>query len=990
MRKTKIKQLLFMLLMPVISFLLIGIFSFVNLSGNVFADKNGGGFFVGSDTTLNFNATISGSSATNGGGVYVSAGGTFNMNGGAIYGNTATIKGNNIYNSGTFTMTGGRVGTSGSSSSGYGIYNTGTMNLYGGNVYDNVYSSANINTKMACNIAGTITLGNSATITVQDYAGTTPNYTINLSNTRTAGTILTFKGNSTEPDLSKLNITGYDTDMSKLKTQQDDNGNWTVELYPVALWFAKDWKTQVASTTYMTSTITSADLTSIKFVATVPDGYTKIGTISTGLPVYQGTTATEIAFVCEKIYAPEDSSDLFYSRSKLTEIDTSVLDTSKVTNMRYMFGSCSSLTNLDVSKFDTTNVTRMDVMFVSCSKLANIDVSNFRTTNVTGMSTMFSNCSSLTGLDLSNFNTSKVTDMSSMFFGCKSLTGLDLGSFDTSNVTKMYQMFSGCSNLKSIVTGNYFDTSKVTDMKEMFRSCKNLSNLDTSGFDTSNVTNMYYMFGGCSSLTSLDVSSFDTSKVTNMQNMFSYCSLLTTLNLSGFRTPNVTDMSYLFWYSSKLTNIDISNFDTSKVTDMSYMFLGCSRLTSLDVSNFNMSKVISVTYMLNFGSTDKLKELKTPYNNTTSIPIKTGSTLYNVETGAIVTSVPANTTASKTYATQLTLTFDANGGTCNTTSATAYYNVSLHDSGFVFPYPTKSGYMFSGWYQNTSFVGTKLSLDSVFTTNCKFYAKWEEQNQPSGGGSSNSPCYIGWEETGSPLVNEVSEDIKRYNNKYTLESIDGFVIISDYNYSSFQDYTLVERLNISHLPIQIYIVELNPEGPNASYINCSNCSLIVAIYVQEYAFGISNTWDGVIFDENEQLFRELAPNAIFWDLRGFCTENFKPEDAAGEQPTTEQYKLILGKQVQLCILPENFYLGIDWSLSEAGCVVQNYLFEDVTGDYSFVSSKNNDQNEIYRDLAKFSLNFNQERTIQNILNLNDEKLLETKRKIKLVSNVKKE
>ena len=458
MRKTKIKQLLFVLLMPVISFLLIGIFSFVNLAGNVFADKNGGGFFVGSNTTFNFNATISGSSATNGGGVYIANGGTFNMNGGAIYGNSATIKGNNIYNSGTFNMTGGRVGTSGSSSSGYGVYNTGTMNLYGGNVYDNVYSSANINTKIACNIAGTITLGNSATITLQDYAGTTPNYAINLSNARTAGTILTFVGSSTEPDLSKLNITGYDTDMSKLKTQQDDNGNWTVELYPVALWFAKDWKTQVASTTYMTSTITSADLTSIKFVSSVPSGYTKIGTLSTGLPVYQGTAATEIAFVCEKIYAPEDSSDLFYSRSKLTEIDTSVLDTSKVTNMRYMFGSCSSLTNLDVSKFDTTNVTRMDVMFVSCSKLAYIDVSNFSTTNVTGMSTMFSNCSSLTGLDLSNFNTSKVTDMSRMFFDCTSLTGLDLGSFDTSNVTKMYQMFSGCSNLKSIVTGNYFDT----------------------------------------------------------------------------------------------------------------------------------------------------------------------------------------------------------------------------------------------------------------------------------------------------------------------------------------------------------------------------------------------------------------------------------------------------------------------------------------------------------------------------------------------------
>ena len=54
------------------------------------------------------------------------------------------------------------------SASGYSIYNTGTMNLYGGNVYDNVYSSANINTKMACNIARTITLGDSATITLQD------------------------------------------------------------------------------------------------------------------------------------------------------------------------------------------------------------------------------------------------------------------------------------------------------------------------------------------------------------------------------------------------------------------------------------------------------------------------------------------------------------------------------------------------------------------------------------------------------------------------------------------------------------------------------------------------------------------------------------------------------------------------------------------------------------------------------------------------------
>ena len=937
MRKTKIKQLLFMLLMPVISFLLIGIFSFVNLSGNVFADKNGGGFFVGSDTTLNFNATISGSSATNGGGVYVSNGGTFNMNGGSISGNTATANGNNIYNSGTFTMTGGRVGTSGSSSSGNGVYNIGTMNLYGGNVYDNVYSSANINTKMACNIAGNITLGDSATITVQNYAGTTPEYNIEVSSSRQSGTIVVFKGSTVEPALSKINVTGYDSESYAVKTKKDSSGNWTISLVENSYDFPTTWKTEVASSTHMTTTVTPANLTSIKFVASVPSGYTQIGTLSTGLPVYQGTTATEIAFVGKNIKAPYNSKELFKNLGALTSINFSAFDTSNVTNMYCMFYGCNNLTSLNVSNFDTSKVTRMDQMFSGLNTLTSLDVSNFDTSKVTDMGSMFNSCLKLKSLDVSNFNTSKVTNMGGMFSGLNALTSLNVSGFNTTNVTNMKYMFSQCRRLTSLNLSN-FNTSKVTDMGYMFQSCNALTSLDVSNFDTSNVTDMYAMFQSCNAL----------------------------------------------------TNIDVSNFNTSNVTNMKYMFLQCSGLTSLNLSNFNMTNVATYDNMLNFGSTGKLKALKTPYNNTTAISIKTGSTLYDVETGSVVTSVPANTTASKTYATRLTLTFDANGGTCNTTSAAAYYNVSLHDSGFVFPYPTKSGYMFSGWYQNTSFVGTKLSLDSVFTTNCKFYAKWEEQNQPSGGGSSNSPCYIGWEETGSPLVNEVSEDIKRYNNNYTLESIDGFVIISEYNSSSFQDYTLVERLNISHLPVQIYIVELNPEGPNASYINCSNCSLIVAIYVQEYAFGISNTWDGVIFDENEQLFRELAPNAIFWDLRGFCTENFKPEYNENGELTTEQYKLILGRQVQLCILPENFYLGIDWSLSEAGCVVQNYLFEDVTGDYSFVSSKNNDQNEIYRDLAKFSLNFNQERTIQNILNLNDEKLIETKRKIKLVSNVKKE
>ena len=647
----KIKKILLSIFLPVVMVLTAGILSFASITETAHAlSGNGGGFFVGSNTTLNFNATISGSSATNGGGVYVSNGGTFNMNGGSISGNTATANGNNIYNSGTFTMTGGRVGTSGSSSSGYGIYNTGTMNLYGGNVYDNVYSSTNIKTKMGTTINGKIFLAETSTITVQDYAGTTPEYNIEVSSSRQSGTIVTFKGSTVEPILSKINVTGYDSESYAVKTKKDSSGNWTISLVENSYDFPSDWKTQVASTTYMTTTVTPANLTSIKFAPTVPSGYSQIGTLSTGLPVYKGTTATDIAFVGKKIFAPADSSQLFYNLSKLTTLDMSVFNTSNVTNMNNMFCYCSALTSLDVS----------------------------------------------------GFNTSKVTNMYSMFYNCKTLTSLDLSKFSTSNVTNMSYMFSRCNNLTSLDLSN-FNTTKVTSMNSMLSDCSSLTSLDVSGFNTSNVTDMSNMFYGCSVLTSLNVINFNTTKVTNMASMFSYCNNLTSLDVSGFNTSNVTNMNNVFGY--------------------------CSALTSLNLSSFNMAKVTNSGNMLNFGASNKILTLKTPYKNSTAIAITTGSTLYNVSTGASVSSVPANTTTSQTYATKVTLTFDANGGTCSTSSIVGYYGCSLSEIGKSLPTPTQSGYNFNGWYSPT---GSRVTASTVlaFASSTTLTARWTEITTP--------------------------------------------------------------------------------------------------------------------------------------------------------------------------------------------------------------------------------------------------------------------
>ncbi len=697
--KKKINKFLFMVLLSVAMVVSAGIFSFSNNYKTAYASaNNGGGLYVGNNSVFNFtHGSISGMTATNGGGVYVANGGTFNMSGGSIFGNKATNNGDSIYNNGTFIMTGGTIGET--EGVGWIYCNEGsTTKIYGGTVLDNFYMYSNLQTKVGATIGGKIELSDSNKITVEDYAGTTPTYKIKLTNSRPSGTIVTFLGNNTtSPDISKFTVTGYNPDYD-IVIRKNSNGYFELALTTIEL--PSTWQTEIASSTYMTTTVTPANLTSIKFVSSVPSGYTKIGTLSTGLPVYKGTTATEIAFVAKSIYAPVDSSYLFTNLKKLTTIDFAVFKTNNVTNMSSMFYNCSSLTSLNVSGFNTSNVTDMSWMFYSCKNLTSLDVSSFNTSNVTDMRFMFSSCSALTSLDVSGFNTSKVTNMMNMFHYCKTLTSLDVSSFDT---------------------------SKVTNIDSMFYYCSALTSLDVSSFNTTKVKYIDSMFATCSSLTSLNVSGFSTSNVTDMSCMFYRCSGLTSLDLRNFNTSNVTDMSQMFYNCSSLTSLNVSSFNTSKVKNMTSMFQGCNLLVRLDISSFDMTKVTSSSDMLNFGTSAALKYIKTPYKNSTAIAITTGSTLYNVSTEEVATGVLKNTTSSQTLSIRFTLNLDANGGSCSVSSLVAYYYCSLTNVGKSLPTATQSGYTFSGWYTERT-GGTRIydSTPLTYTTATTLYAHWTE------------------------------------------------------------------------------------------------------------------------------------------------------------------------------------------------------------------------------------------------------------------------
>ena len=261
----------------------------------------------------------------------------------------------------------------------------------------------------------------------------------------------------------------------------------------------------------------------------------------------------------EKVYLNTDSSKMFFSEPSEQKI--------------------KNILKLDLSKFDTSKATNMGYMFYNISNPTTLDISNFDTSQVRSMRSMFSAMYNLTTLDLSHFDTSKVTDMAGMFYSVSTLNTLNLSNFDT---------------------------SQVTDMNHMFYNMSNLTTLNLSSFDTSKVTNMGYMFAGVSNITTLNLTSFDTSKVTNMGYMFSAMFSLTTLNLSNFDTSQVTNMGSMFAYMRNLTTLNLSNFDTSKVTDMSRMFSGISNLTTIDLSNFNTSNYM---FSLDDGDVDKLERI---------------------------------------------------------------------------------------------------------------------------------------------------------------------------------------------------------------------------------------------------------------------------------------------------------------------------------------------------------------------------------------------
>lgn len=160
------------------------------------------------------------------------------------------------------------------------------------------------------------------------------------------------------------------------------------------------------------------------------------------------------------------------------------------------------------------------------------------TSKVSDLSYIFTDCKNLTEIPL--INTSNATDMRSMFSGCENLTTVPL--IDTSNAIKMTYMFSGCQNLTEIPKLN---TKKATDTHGMFNYCKNL--ISVPQLNLSNTVSVFDMFSGCQNITTVPV--FNLSNINTPLRMFDGCPNLSDESLNNIlasciTATNITNISY--------------------------------------------------------------------------------------------------------------------------------------------------------------------------------------------------------------------------------------------------------------------------------------------------------------------------------------------------------------------------------------------------------------------------------------------------------------
>ena len=142
------------------------------------------------------------------------------------------------------------------------------------------------------------------------------------------------------------------------------------------------------------------------------------------------------------------------------------MDTSSVTTMEGFASRCTALVSIP-SSLDTSSVTTMKRMFFGATSLSSIPALD--TSRVTDMSYMF-HSTAITAIP--TLTTQQVTNFSAMFMNCRSL--LTIGQMRTDSATTVSIMFANCENVTSGAYEMYLQLSSQTPVPshgQCFSNC---------------------------------------------------------------------------------------------------------------------------------------------------------------------------------------------------------------------------------------------------------------------------------------------------------------------------------------------------------------------------------------------------------------------------------------------------------------------------------------------------------------------------------------
>ncbi|MBP5582358.1 MAG: ribosomal protein L7/L12, partial [Bacteroidales bacterium] len=198
----------------------------------------------------------------------------------------------------------------------------------------------------------------------------------------------------------------------------------------------------------------------------------------------------------------------------------------------------------------------------------------------------------------------------------------------------------------------------------------------------------------------------------------------------------------------------------------------------------------TITYSLDGGTINNGNVQLYTYGYGTMLPTdvtKTGYTFGGWYTNSSfttqVTSVSSTEYGNKTFyarwdAIPYTITYNANEGTISSTPQTTYYYGSVVN----LPTPTRQGYSFNGWYNNSNLTGNEVTaITSTDFGDKAFYAKWTANEytvslNPDGGKINVGDVTNYTYGTYTMLPNNVTRTGYTFQGWFTIQSCDAVLV----------------------------------------------------------------------------------------------------------------------------------------------------------------------------------------------------------------------